>query len=212
MFYVGLDPSFTGCGISIINSDTKVIDLIEISASINKKSTISKLQAISDISNQVKDIISKGRNSYGICIGQEVSTDYTGWFVAELFGLAYGIYEKILTIDNVDSYSLYSQGYIKYIHGHRIIKEDTIFLVEDLLNIFRKYGYTVNIDKTAMTSTGVKEPNKNRYIKKETITNNEADSFIYALRKFIEYNKPLDLSLEILDKHPRFLDDNKELK
>ena len=111
-------------------------------------------------------------------------------------------------------YDLFSQEYIKFIHGHKRTKEDTIFLVEDvLLPIFRKYGYKITkIEKTEMTSTGVKEEGKNRYIKRETITNNEADSFIYAVRQFIKHNPDSEISKDILKEYPRFAVEGKELK
>lgn len=209
--FIGLDPSFTGTGIAFIHQDSNIVEFNELSSDMDKHSTISKLEAIKRLSKNIAVLI-KNATLEAAYIGQEVSTAYTGWFVAELYGLAFGIYQQLTELDKlVVDHCLYSQEYIKFIHGHKRTKEDTIFMIEkEILPIFIKYGYTIYKHKTAMTSTGVKQGN--RYIKEETITNNEADAFIYSLREFIKFNKDLPLSKEILDLYPRFSIDNKELK
>lgn len=214
MSYCGLDPSFTGCGISFIHDDLMQIEFYERSVELDKKSTLVKFEAIRQMARQIKHVINSCTDENSVYIGQEVSTAYTGWFVAELFGLAYAINQTINRDIHPRGYDLFSQEYIKFIHGHKRTKEDTIFLVEDvLLPIFRKYGYKVTtIEKTEMTSTGVKEEAKNRYIKRETISNNEADSFIYTVRQFIKYNPESDITKDILKEYPRFATDGKELK
>lgn len=210
--YVGLDPSFTGCGISIIHQDLKRVEFLEESVELDKKSTWIKFEAINKMASRVQTLIGVRCNSDAFFIGQEISTAYTGWFVAELFGLAYAINKALLELDP-PVYNLYSQEYIKFIHGHKRTKEDTIFLIEDkILPIFKKYNYSIDIQKTEMTSTGVKEEGKNRYIRRETITNNEADSFIYALRQFVKYSTESDLVNELLEVCPLLAKDGKELK
>lgn len=212
MTFVGLDPSFTGYGIALIHSDTKSVDFMDIDTEFDKHNARLKFDAIKTISrNAIRKVSTFSSDK--IYLGQEVSTAYTGWMVAELFGLAYATYQTILNKLNPIAYNLYSQTYINYVHGKRKrTKEETIFMIEDvIIPIFEKHGYTVNKYKTAMTSTGEKEEGKNRYIRRETITNNEADAMIYALRMFIKYSNEKEIIKEILDWYPRFNDDNHEL-
>lgn len=208
--YVGLDPSFTGFGIAMIHQDIKEVQFYELTSDLNKNSTVNKFMCIYDLVNTAKHLI-RCKSSDFVHIGQEVSTAYSGWFVAELFGLAYGLYNVLYTLQELASYDFFSQEYIKFIHGHKRTKEETIFMIEDqILPIFEKYGYKVIKDKTAMTSTGIKE--KNKYIRRETITNNEADAFIYCIREFVKNNQNEPLVEEILKLYPRFNEKNKELK
>jgi hypothetical protein len=209
--YVGLDPSFTGYGISIIDEEIKKVSFFETSYPIDKKSTLRKFDAIEIISHAVSKILRKN-TSDKIFIGQEVSTAYTGWFIAELYALDFETYRKNIESLLPAHYDLFSQTYITFITGHKSsLKEQTIFILEDkILPIFVTNGYEVYKDTTTMTKTDVKE--KNRYIKRETITNNEADAFIYALREFIKYSNDNKTKNEILQVLPKLLEDSKELK
>lgn len=209
--YIGLDPSFTGFGISIIDDELKKVSFYETSYPIDKRSTLKKFDAIEIITHAVQRILSKNiaDTSY---FGQEISTAYSGWFMAELYALDFETYRTNLEEFEPESYDLYSQTYITFITGHKSsLKEKTIFLLEDeILPIFEFYGYTICKDSTAQTKTDQKEGNK--YIRRETITNNEADSFIYALREFIKHSKEEIIKKEILEVLPRLLEDDKELK
>ena len=213
MTYIGLDPSFTGYGIAVIQDDLKQVKLFDLPTSFDKHNTTLKFDAIKDITNQVKRITRSESDGSPTFIGQEVSTAYTGWMVAELFGLAYATYRMIQEKLEVLEHNLYSQTYINFIHAKKKrTKEETIFLLEDeILPLFEKHGYTIWTSKKAMTNTGVKEEGKNRYIRRETITNNEADAMIYALRQFVAYSDESELKKEILDICPRFKEDKHEL-
>lgn len=209
--YVGYDPSFTGFGITIINEDLKTLEFYERSFEIDKKSTLKKFAAIDQAARTTKSVTSS-RVSDSVYIGQEVSTAYTGWFVAELYALDYAVQKKVVEKLSPKVYNLYSQTYITYVTGHKSsLKEQTIFLLEDIIiPIFEKHGYSLIKAQTAMTKTDVKEGRS--YVKRETITNNEADAFIYALKQFIDYSADDSLKQDILFHLPKLADKNKELK
>lgn len=209
--YIGLDPSFTGFGISTIDEELKELSFYDESYKINRKSTLLKFEAIEQLPQMVKRILSN-HVSTNIHVGQEVSTAYTGWFIAELYALDFEVFKVLKNKYNPLHYDLFSQTYITYITGHKSsLKEQTIFMLEDkILPIFVQNGYSIVKNSTAMTKTDVKEGNK--YIKRETITNNEADSFIYALREFIKYSDDESTKSAILEHLPKLKDNGKELK
>lgn len=216
--YVGLDPSFKAFGIAMIDTDSKRLELYQREVPMNKRSTIQKLNAIESMSMMVRNII-ESKSAENIYIGQELSTAYTGWMVAELFGLAQGLRHQLLKLYPFE-YDFYSQSYLQFIHKQthlnkkvKYSKESTIFLAMNIISIFESYGYLVSAEKLTETSTGEKDPNyKNRYIKVETITDGEADALMYAIRSYIKINRDSKLAQAILAKYPVFDVPDKELK
>lgn len=75
-------------------------------------------------------------------------------------------------------------------HKRKYDKKDTIRVIEDILEIFKKNNYNVDIRYS-------------RTKKNLNITNNEADSFMYAIRLYMNKNDDM-ITKEILDKYPRF--------
>lgn len=213
-YYIGLDPSFTGSGIAIINNTTKTITFDEVSTTIDKKSTVKKFNGITDITQKISNKLMLPKSE--LYIGQEVTTAYSGWFGFELYALDYSIWNYVSTgYTNIKEYSLYSQTYLTKVTGHSSSKKDlTIFQIEDqILPIMEAYGYKVVKKVTAMTPTGEKQGRNN--IKRETITNNSADAFIYALRTLLKNESatlPVCMVADIHNIIPNIIEDGKELK
>lgn len=223
--YYGIDASFKALGLSYIDCDNKEIVLGQLTDNdYSAHSTTSKFKSIYKVSNKVFNLIIQSRKkseSTTLAIGHEVSTAYGQFNQGELFALDYAIYSiiNLHLSPMLDDFSLYSQSYLQFINNKpsrgkdKYKKEDTIFLIEDILiPIFKGHGYKVTIEETTQTSTGERDPKyKNRYIKRETITDGEADSFIYAVREFVKLNKGSSLAKDIIAHVPRFEEDNKEL-
>ena len=207
-YHIGFDPSFTAFGISIIDEVRKEITFNQFSSSIDKHSTLSKFNAIKDLRRQVYEFLFgfKVDGDYKISYGIEVTTVYTGYFALELYALDFHIYDYFSSIFYVDTY-LYSPSTITKVTGHKSsAKEKTIFLIEDqVIPLFEKYGY--KIDK--MVEADTKEVKVgNRWKRRRTITDGEADSFIYALHRFCEESENYALKNELLSLLPKLLDVN----
>ena len=196
--YVGVDPSFLHGGVTIINEQAMMVFLKEFGATIAKNSTLSIFQAIPVINgNEISYIISHTSND--VYLGEEISRSFSGYMASELYALDYDLYCRARSIMDYHNINIYSNGTLsKSLLGHKSSeKEKTIFLVEDqILPIFEKHGYTIIKDSTALTKTGEKE--KGRCVKRETITDGNADAMIYALRQFVLYSDDENLKKDIL--------------
>lgn len=222
MTYIGLDPSFKGFGISMIHDDINEIDLCDEETNINTHSTTSMFESITDINKKLRHQINIKADDMFI-VGQEVTTTYGAFMEKELYALDFHIWNQWHNDSRCREYNLYSQEFLKFIikgvypDTKKLTSEErkrlNIFFVEDkLLSIFKEHGYKVNIEKLGKTSTGEKVEGKNRYIYRETITSNEADSFIYAVKQFVKHNPDSLLTKDILHNYPRFMISDKELK
>lgn len=205
--YIGFDPSYTAFGLSLIDGVDKKLIFNQFSRAIDKHSTLDKFQAITDLVWDVKDYLedfmvdSKFNNVYA---GEEVTTVYTGYFAPELYALDYKLFYEF-QIDFINM-QIYSPSTITKVTGHRSSKkEETIFLIEDrILPIFIKHGYSVSKLVEADTKTNVKE--KNRWVRRRTMSDGEADSFIYCLIQFVKYSDDLDLVSDLVVELPKILE------
>ena len=202
--YIGFDPSYTAFGVSHIDELNKRVVFNQLSRSIDKHSTVDKFQAINDLVYGVKDyledIIVNDAFAY-VYVGEEVTTVYTGYFAPELYALDYKLYDEF-KYDFLDI-NIYSPSIITKVTGHKSSKkEETIFLVEDqVLPIFIKHGYTVSKLVEADTKTG--EKIKNKCVRRKTITDGGADSFIYCLIEFINNSSDSELVKELKELLPK---------
>lgn len=212
--YIGADPSFTAYGLSVIDTKRLTITLDELKVDIDKHSPRSILDGISIVTHDVITRIFDVINLPGVnCrLSLELATTYGQMFQAELYALDYALYRNNNYI--FSDVSLLSTTYLSWVKGKGykpVIgkKEDTIFLVEKILDIFRDFGYTINICKTENTISSL-EKVKNRYPRVKTITSGEADSFMFALQDFIK-NETGPIITKILEECPRLMEEH-ELK
>lgn len=208
--FIGFDPSFTAFGVSVIDEINKRITFNQFSSVIDKHSTLSKFKAIDDLCSQVDTFlyptyVESGFHTY---FGEEITTVYTGYFALELYALDYHLYDYLesVTYENLD---LYSSSTITKVTGHKSsAKEKTIFLIEDqILPLFIECGYS--IDKLMEADTKEVKVG-NRWQRRRTITDGEADSFIYALHQFYKFSDNEELKSKLVDLLPR-LEEAKEL-
>lgn len=208
--FVGFDPSFTAFGISVIDEDDKQIIFNQFSSEIDKHSTLSKFNAIDDLCTQVDEFMMRFyvKSPFHMYCGEEITTVYTGYFALELYALDFHLYDYLGSVD-YDNLSLYSPSTITKVTGHKSsAKEKTIFLIEDqVLSLFIEYGYSIN----KMVEADTKEVKVgNRWQRRKTITDGEADSFIYALHQFYKFSDNEELKSKLVDLLPR-LEEAKEL-
>jgi len=208
--YVGFDPSFTAFGISVIDEGYKNIVFNQFSTVIDKHSTLSKFNAIDSLCSQVDSFLYDFYASSGFHMyyGEEVTTVYTGYFALELYALDFHLYSYLDSVD-YDNLDLYSPSTITKVTGHKSsAKEKTIFLIEDqILPLFVEHGYCVS----KMEEADTKEVKVgNRWQRRRTITDGEADSFIYALHQFYKFSDDGELKSKLIDLLPR-LEEAKEL-
>lgn len=198
---IGLDPSYTGTGIAIINEENKLLYLTERSHEQKKGNLRTVLNAADCIADEVSDLLRM--YSYPTYIGQEYSTAYTGFYIAELWLLTSSLFHAITNLHPVQ-YHFYKQSYITTVLGKHT-KEDTIFFMENqIIPIFQEAGYTIIKDFVADTPTKEKKKVGRGYVKVQTMTNNEADALIYAIRQFILYSDDLETKNKIITINERF--------
>ena len=205
--YIGYDPSYTAFGVSLIDEVNKKLIFNQFSRAIDKHSTLDKFKAITDLVYNVEDWLEDYLvdDAYkNIYVGEEVTTVYTGYFAPELYALDFFLHFE-LGKDYIDT-KLYSPSIITKVTGHRSSKkEETIFLIEDkILPVFIKHGYSIDKLVEADTKTNVKE--KNKYVRRRTMTDGSADSFIYCLIRFVNQSEDHALINELLEVLPNLLD------
>lgn len=215
MLYFGYDPSYKKFGLSIINDRDKILIFKEFTSEIDKKSTRSIYETTPILVNEVIELIEAFINLFNMkdiesYSGIEVTRAMTGWMTSELYALDYECFRRLSQIKNMNI-NLYANSFLsKSLLGHKSSdKEATINLVEDsILPIFTKHNY--EIKKLNTVKTHYKKDENNKWINRETITDGEADSLMYALRQLILYSSDKDLVKDILEVLPK-LSDSKEM-
>lgn len=173
-YIIGIDPSFSGLGISKISLKEKVIYLDQKSVDIKDGKFIA-------ISNACLDMLVE------LLASHPELTDENSLIGMETPPVMARFTEKLWSLDtllyrSINKPYVFNVSYIKYLHGtNKYNKKDTICLVNKILDLFISAGYSVNqlycSDKTG---------------KPKKMTDNEADSFVYATRMFIKYHKELN--------------------
>lgn len=187
--YIGLDPSMSGFGIAIINKNTQEIILDELKSDDHHNFIL----MCWSIENMYNDFIKR----YGLylneytCFAQELPIS-AGINSGKLNALGIFFYNKLGSLSKYENIKVYHPIKLKvFHHKKKYDKWDTIKVVEDILEMFEKIGYRVNI-KISRTK------------KKVAITNNEADAMMYAIKTYIDRNPEAIISKQILEKYPRF--------
>lgn len=187
--YIGADPSLSGFGISIIDKNKQEIILDEFKAD-NHHNFILMCWSISnlytEIFNKYKDYINEDTT-----IAQELPLS-AGINSGKLNALGIHFYNELGKYSKYTNIYCYHPIKLKVFHHKRKYdKKDTMTIIEDIFNIFKEHGYTIDIRYS-------------RTKKNISITNNEADASMYAIKTYINKNPNSMITKEILNKYPRF--------
>lgn len=187
--YIGLDPSMSGFGVAIINKNNQQIILDEFKADDHHNFVLMCWA----IENMYNDFFTK-YDSYidcNTCFAQELPIS-AGINSGKLNALGIFFYHKLGSFSSYQNIKVYHPIKLKvFHHKKKYDKKDTMVVVEDILERFKKIGYRLDI-RVSRTKKGL------------AITNNEADAMIYAIKTYLDRNPDAIISKEIMEAYPRF--------
>ena len=195
--FVGIDPSYKGLGITIIDNKNKILTFKELSVDVKHGAFAEIAKACEDMVDKFltenKDIIKSSA-----LIGMEIPP-VSGMYAVKLWALDIYLYNNIIMNDKY----LFNVPYLKYINGKYTGKKDTMKMIDNILKVFKDNDYKIN--QTLLNKKG--KPRK--------LTNNQCDSFIYAIRMFVKYTYDNgiedDMLPEIININDRFITEKETL-
>ena len=179
-YFVGIDPSYKGLGISIIDNINKTITFKELSVDV-------KHGAFAEIATAAEEMVdlflteNKEIIRVDAVIGMEIPP-VTGMYAVKLWALDTMLYNNLIMNDKY----LFNVPYLKFINKKYTSKKDTMKMIDNILLEFKDHNYTI-----VQTLT-------NKKGKPRKLTNNECDSFLYALRMYIKYYYDNGIEDEVL--------------
>lgn len=183
--YIGEDPSIAHFGISIIDTKSKKIILDDIGQPKGNDFMMTSW-AIANLYNEFQ-------NKYGrlvtkdTVIAQEAPIQ-TGIMSSHLFALGTYFYLNLGKESDYKNIKTYHVMKLRKFHKKKYTKKDTIEVVEKILDIFENNGYEILVVKS-------------RTKKSLSITDGEADSFMYAIANYVIYENDKIAKL-VLDMFP----------
>ena len=179
----------SGFGLAIIDKNSQKIILDEFKADDHHNFIL----MCWSIENMYNDFISKYNNYIynDTYIAQELPIS-AGINSGKLNALGMFFYYRLGSLSKYERIRVYHPIKLKvFHHKKKYDKWDTIKVVEDLLEMFKEIGYSVDIRVS-------------RTKKRVAITNNEADAMMYAIKIYIDRNPNALISKDIMKKYPRF--------
>lgn len=187
--YVGLDPSMAGFGLAILDKNNQEITLDEFKADDHHNFIL----MCWSIENMYNGIISRYKSYFTdrTYFAQELPIS-AGINSGKLNALGIFFYHKLGSLSKYENIRVYHPIKLKvFHHKKKYDKKDTIEVVEDILEMFKKIGYRVYIKQS-------------RLKKEDRITSNEADAMLYTIKTYIDRNPDALIAKDILEKYPRF--------
>ena len=191
--YIGLDPSLAAFGIAIIDTRTQTILLDQMRADDHHDFIMMSWS----IANLWNDFMLKYRyyvDSEETYISQEAPIA-SGINSGKLNALGYCFYKGCGEISSYKRIRTYQPIKLKQFHLKRGIKKynkkDTISVVENILDIMKEAGYRVSIEVS-------------RTKKSLSITDGEADAFMYAIKTYMDRRPGSQITKEIMSLYPTF--------
>lgn len=185
---IGIDPSYSACGLTIIDMYHKVIKTYVIETSLGKQDFYNICMKSKEQADKICDTICKYSDEKNILesldtvVGMENALPYAFNSVA-LTALDVQLFHKL----NEVRVALFNPTYLNYIMGKHT-KKDSINLAKGLISVFEKYGY------------------KHARQEEKNLTDGEAESLIYAVRMLCRTMPEDKVSKSILDLQPLFAD------
>lgn len=187
--YISLDPSLAAFGVAIIDTEHKLIVLDQMKAD-NHHDFVLMCWAISNMYNEFFDRYKYYIQSSVTYIAQEAPIA-SGINSGKLNALGEHFYINLGEYSNYDRIRTYHPIKLKVFHHKKSYnKKDTISVVEDILDIFEKHKYSVKLVVS-------------RTKKNLSITDGEADAFMYAIKIYLDHEDN-EISKLIYNKYPRF--------
>ena len=179
-YFVGIDPSYKGLGISIIDNINKIITFKELSVDV-KHGAFAEIAAAAE--EMVDLFLTENKEIIRVdaVIGMEIPP-VTGMYAVKLWALDTMLYNSLIMNDKY----LFNVPYLKFINKKYTSKKDTMKMIDDILLEFKDHNYTI-----VQTLT-------NKKGKPRKLTSNECDSFLYALRMYVKYYYDNGIEDEVL--------------
>lgn len=179
-YFVGIDPSYKGLGISIIDNINKTITFKELSVDV-KHGAFAEIAAAAE--EMVDLFLTENKEIIRVdaVIGMEIPP-VTGMYAVKLWALDTMLYNSLIMNDKY----LFNVPYLKFINKKYTSKKDTMKMIDDILLEFKDHNYTI-----VQTLT-------NKKGKPRKLTSNECDSFLYALRMYVKYYYDNGIEDEVL--------------
>lgn len=191
-YFVGVDPSFTGLGLSIIDEKNKKITFKELSVDV-KHGAFAEIAEASE--EMVRLFLSEANEIIRVdaVIGMEIPP-VTGMYAVKLWALDTHLYNSLIMNDKY----LFNVPYLKFINKKYDSKKDTKEMISRIIEVFKDNGYEVI------------QTLKDKRGKDRKLTSNQYDSFIYAIRMFVKYYYEKGITnpmlAEIININDRFLE------
>lgn len=189
---IGIDPSYSACGLTIIDRFHKIIKTYVVSTSLGKQDFYNICMKSKEQVDKICETISKYSDEKNILasldtvVGMENALPYAFNSVA-LTALDVQLFHRFTEI----KVALFNPTYLNYIMGKHT-KKDSINLAKGLISIFEKDGY------------------KHARQEEKNLTDGEAESLIYAARMLCR-TEPYDkVSKAILELQPLFADEKEK--
>ena len=179
-YFVGIDPSYKGLGISIIDNINKTITFKELSVDV-KHGAFAEIAAAAE--EMVDLFLTENKEIIRVdaVIGMEIPP-VTGMYAVKLWALDTMLYNSLIMNDKY----LFNVPYLKFINKKYTSKKDTMKMIDDILLEFKDHNYTITQTLT------------NKKGKPRKLSSNECDSFLYALRMYVKYYYDNGIEDEVL--------------
>lgn len=189
-YYIGLDPSYAHFGVAIIDTKTQTIFLDDLSAD-NHHNFVLMSWSVANLWEDFKDKYQVYINSKSTYIAQEAPIA-SGINSGKLNALGLYFYLECGKSSSYGQINTYHPMKLKsFHHKKKYTKQDTIDVVNKILEYLESVGYSVKVIKS-------------RTKKNLNITDGEADAFMYAMITYMKCRPDAKTTEDIMNMFPRF--------
>jgi len=189
-YYIGLDPSFAHFGVAIIDTKTQTIYLDDLTAD-NHHNFVFMCWSIANLYDQFLGKYQYFLYEEGCYIAQEAPIA-SGINSGKLNALGMYFYTKIGEMSSYGQILTFHPMKLKSFHHKKsYTKQDTIEVVNKILEYLESVGYKVKVVKSRTKKT-------------LTITDGESDAFMYAIVSYMKNRPDAKTTSDIMNMYPRF--------
>lgn len=187
--FIGLDPSLSAFGIAVIDTDKKQI-ILDQRKSDNHHDFVLMSWSIANMYNNIFDTYMKIFKDEKTFIAQEAPIS-SGINSGKLNALGMYFYINLGSFSSYKSIRTFHPIKLKvFHHKKKYDKKDTIEVVTNILEYLEESGYKVSLTVS-------------RTKKSLSITDGEADAFMYAIASMLKYQDN-DITKELWSRYSRF--------